>query len=31
MGQFAVPETRDNWLGSVNSFINYAHQTREIY
>ena len=26
-----MSETSENWLGLVNSFINDAHQTREIY
>ena len=29
-GKFATPETCENWLDLVNSWINYAHQTRAI-
>ena len=29
--QFAMPETCENWLGLVNSYIDYAHQTHKIY
>ena len=31
LGQFAMPETCDNWLGLVKSYVYYAHQTYEIY
>ena len=26
-----MPDTRENWLGHVNSCVYYACQTREIY
>ena len=26
-----MPETCENWFGFVNAFVNYAHQTRDIY
>ena len=31
LGQFAMPEIYDNWIGLVNSFVDYARQTREVY
>ena len=31
LGQFAMPETCENWLSLVNRFVDYAHQTRGIY
>ena len=31
LGQFAMPETCENWLCPVNGCIYYAHQTCEIY
>ena len=31
LGQFAMPETNENWLGVVNICFYYAHETREIY
>ena len=31
LGQFAMPETCEDWLGLVNSCVYYVHQTHEIY
>ena len=31
LGQFAMPETCENWLGLLNSCVWYAHHTCEIY
>ena len=31
LGQFAMPDTCENWLGLVNSYVYHAHQTPEIY
>ena len=31
IGQFAMPETCENWLGLVNSCVYNSRQTREIY
>ena len=31
LGQFAMDETCENWLGLVNNCVYYAHKTCEIY
>ena len=31
LGQFAMPDTFENWLGLVNSWFYRVHHTREIY
>ena len=31
LGQFAMPETCEDWLGLLNICIYYAWQTHEIY
>ena len=31
LGQFAMPETCENWPSVINSSVYYAHQTHESY
>ena len=31
IGQFAIPETCENWLGLVNNLIYFAYRTHEVY
>ena len=31
LGHFTMPETCENWLGLVNSYVYSTRQTREIY
>ena len=26
-----MPDTNENWLGLINSCVNFSHQTHEIY
>ena len=31
LGQLAMPENCENWLGFIKSYIHYAYQTHETY